>query len=92
MIILGNAEFATGMMLAGIKDSYVIRKREDALPILEKLDKKEFIIANISIIKMLPELEDFRNIISLPDDASEFESTEDLKNIIISAVGIELNI
>ena len=92
MIILGNPEFATGMKLAGIKDSYPIRRREDALDILQKTDKKEFIIANVSIIKMLPELEDFSNVVSLPDDAAEFDSTADLKGIIMSAVGVDLDI
>ena len=92
MIVLGNPEFATGMLLAGIKDSYIIRKREDALELLRKIDKKEFILANVSVIKLVPELEEFKNVISIPDDAKEFLRTDDLKSIIKSAVGIELNI
>ncbi len=92
MIVLGNAEFAIGMKLAGIKESYIVRKREDALELLRKIDKKEFILANASVIKLVPELEEFRNTVSIPDDAKKFLSTDDLKNIIMSAVGIELNI
>ncbi len=92
MIVLGNPEFATGMKLAGIKDSYIIRKREEALELLRKTDKKEFILANFSVIKIVPELEEFRNVISIPDEAKEFSNTDDLKDIIKSAVGIELNI
>ena len=92
MIVLGNAEFVTGMKLAGIKDSHTIRKREEGLEILRKTDKKEFILANVSVIKLIPELEEFRNVVSVPDDAREFSSTDDLKDIIKSAVGIELNI
>jgi vacuolar-type H+-ATPase subunit F/Vma7 len=92
MIVLGNPEFATGLKLAGIKDSHIIRKREDALELLRKTDKKEFILANVSIIKLVPELEEFKNTVSIPDDAKEFLSTDDLKEIIKSAVGIELNI
>jgi vacuolar-type H+-ATPase subunit F/Vma7 len=92
MIVLGNAEFAIGMRLAGIKDSYAIRKREEALELLRKVDKKEFIIANFSIIELVPELEEFKNVVSVPDDAKEFSTTDDLKKIIKSAVGIELNI
>lgn len=92
MIVLGNAEFAIGMRLAGIKESYVIKKREDVLELLRKIDKKEFILANVSIIKLVPELEEFKNVVSIPDDAKAFLSTNDLKDIIISAVGIELNI
>ncbi len=92
MIILANPDFATGMKLAGIKDSYIIRKREDALKILEKTPKDEFIIANVSVIRLVPELEEFRNVVSLPDNVQEFETTDDLKEIIKSAVGIEINI
>lgn len=92
MIVLGNAQFAIGMKLAGIKDSYIIRKREDALDVLKGVDKKEFILANFSVIQMVPELEEFKNTISIPDDAKEFLSTDDLKGIIKSAVGIELNV
>ena len=92
MIVLGNPEFATGMKLAGIKNSHIIRKREEAIELLRKTGKKEFILANFSIIKLVPELEEFRNVVSIPDEAKEFSSTDDLKNIIKSAVGIELNI
>ena len=92
MIVLGNPEFAIGMKLAGIKESHVIRKREEALELLRKIDRKEFILANVSVIKLVPELEEFKNTVSIPDDAKAFLSTDDLKDIIMSAVGIELNI
>jgi len=92
MIVLGNPEFAIGMKLAGVKDSHIIRKREEALELLRNLDKKEFILANVSVINMVPEFEEFKNTISIPDDAKEFLSTDDLKSIIKSAVGIELNV
>ena len=67
-------------------------KIRDAIELLKKVDKKEFILANVSIIKLVPELEEFKNTVSIPDDAKEFSSTDDLKGIIKSAVGIELNI
>lgn len=92
MIVLGNSEFATGLKLAGIKDSHIIRKREEALEILRNTDRKEFIIANFSVIKIVPELAEFVNVVSIPDDVNEFSSTDDLMEIIKSAVGIELNI
>lgn len=92
MIVLGNPEFAIGMKLAGVKNSYVVRKREEALEILRKTDKKEFILANFSIIKLVPELDEFRNVVSMPDDAKDFLSTDDLQGIIKSAVGIEVNL
>ena len=92
MIVLGNPDFATGMRLAGIKDAYAIRKREEALELLRKTDNKEFILANAGVIKLVPELNEFKNVISIPDDAKKFLTTDDLKDIIKSAVGIELNI
>ena len=92
MIVLGNPEFAMGMKLAGLKDSFVIRKKEDALKILEGIDKKEFIIANFSVIQIIPELEEFDNVVSVPDNAKDFSSTQDLSGIIKSAIGIELDV
>ncbi|MFH1642567.1 MAG: V-type ATP synthase subunit F [Nanoarchaeota archaeon] len=92
MIVLANPEFATGFKLSGIKNSYAVKKREEALEHLRKVAKDEFIIANVSVIKLVPELEEFKNVVSIPDDAKEFSTTDDLKGIIKSAVGIELNI
>ena len=92
MIVLGNSDFGTGFKLAGIKDSYVVKSKEEALEILRKVDKKEFIIANVSVINLVPELNEFKNVVSMPDDAKQFSTTDDLKEIIKSAVGIELNI
>ena len=92
MIVLGNAEFATGMKLAGIKNSHIIRERNDALELLRGIDQKEFILANVGVIKLVPEIEEFKNVVSIPDDAREFSTTDDLKNIIKSAVGMDLNI
>jgi vacuolar-type H+-ATPase subunit F/Vma7 len=93
MIVLGNPEFAIGMKLAGIKNSHIVRKREDVLRVLQSLNKKEFILANVSVIELIPELEEeFVNVVSVPDDAKEFLSTDDLKGVIKSAVGMELNI
>ncbi len=92
MIVLGNAEFATGMKLGGVKNSYIIRDREDVLRVIKDIPKDEFILANVSIIKMVPELNEFKNMVGMPDNAEEFSKTDDLKEIIKSAVGIELNI
>lgn len=92
MIVIGNPEFAIGMKLAGIKDSFSVRNREQGLSIIKNMDKNEFVMANVSIVKMLPELNEFRNIVTIPDNVEELKSTKDLNNIIKSAVGIELNI
>lgn len=92
MIVIGNPEFSIGMKLAGIKDSFSVRNREQGLSIIKNMDKNEFVMANVSIVKMLPELNEFRNIVTIPDNVEELKSTKDLNNIIKSAVGIELNI
>lgn len=92
MIVLGNSEFGTGFKLAGIKESYIINSREDALKVLRNTDRKEFIIANVSVIELVPELNEFHNVVSIPDNADQFSTTDDLKEIIKSAVGIDINI
>jgi len=93
MIVLGNSDFAAGMKLSGVKDSYAIKNKEEAIQIIKQIDKDEFILANVSIVKMVPELEErFKNLVSLPDDVDEFGNIDDLKHIIKSAVGIELEV
>jgi vacuolar-type H+-ATPase subunit F/Vma7 len=92
MIVLGTAEFALGMKFAGIKDSYVIKSRAEAIDILKKTEKDDFILANASIIELVPELKQFPNLVSIPDDAHKFGSIDDLKEIIKSVVGIELEV
>ena len=90
--VLGNSEFAIGMRFSGVGKSHVIKKREDGIGILKALDQEEFIIANVSVVKLLPELNEFRNLVTLPDDLQELDNIEDLKHIIKSAVGIELEV
>ncbi|MBN2457917.1 hypothetical protein JXB31_02175 [Candidatus Woesearchaeota archaeon] len=92
MIILGNPQFATGMKLAGIRESYVIRTRSDALDALKKIKPDDFIIVNVSVMNIMQELKEYKNVVSLPDNVEDFSSVDDLKEIIKSAVGIELNV
>ena len=92
MIIMGNVEFATAMKLVGVKESYIIRKPQDAAAILEKCAKDEFIIANVSVYDLVPDLAEYKNVVTLPDDPKAFGTTEDLKGIIRAAVGIEINL
>lgn len=93
MIILGNPEFALGMRLAGLRDSHIIRSMEDVARATEDLPGDEFIVVNHRILEMMPELTDkFRNLVTVPDNVMEFTTTEDLKDIIKSAVGVELQI
>mgnify|MGYP006291792757 CR=1 FL=1 len=92
MIIMGNPRFAAGMKLAGVKDSFVIRDREEGIKKVETMDLREFILANVSVIEMLPELEEFPNLVSIPDNVEELSSTSDLKRIIKSAVGMDIEL
>ena len=90
MIVLGNADFALGMKFSGVEKSHIVKTREDVLKALKEVDRDEFILANVSVIEMVPELGDYKNVVSIPDNASEFKSIDDLKHIIKSAIGIEL--
>ena len=90
MIVLGNDEFATGMRFAGLKRSFPVKSREQCLELIKDLAKDEFILCNVSIMEMVPELKEFANLVTIPDDPSHFSTTDDLKEIIKSAIGFEL--
>ncbi len=92
MIVVGNHEFAIGMKLIGVKDSFVIKNKADGLELIKRIDKNEIIVANVSVIGMIPELGEFRNLVTIPDNVAELRSTKDLNSIIKAAVGIEINI
>jgi len=90
MIVLGNPSLVLGLRLAGIKDAFVVRTREEARSIVKQLPKKEIVVANASVLKLAPELEEFENLVTFPDEPSEFGSVKDLKNIIKAAIGFEI--
>ncbi|MAF80006.1 hypothetical protein CL629_02920 [bacterium] len=92
MIVLGNRDFATGMLLAGVKKSFVFENRENAVEVLREIPRDEFIIANASVINSVPELEQFSNVVSIPDEVEDFGKIDDLQHIIKSVVGIELEV
>lgn len=89
MIILGNSSFATGMRLAGIKESFVVENRETAGELLKNITKDELIVVNTSILELYPELKEFNNVVTIPDEPEEFGSIKDLTDIVKSAVGFE---
>jgi vacuolar-type H+-ATPase subunit F/Vma7 len=92
MIVLGNRDFSTGMLLAGVKKSFIFENRTQIVEILKNLSKDEFIIANASVIEAVPELEQFSNVVSIPDKVEDFGKIDDLQHIIKSVVGIELEV
>jgi vacuolar-type H+-ATPase subunit F/Vma7 len=92
MIFLGNHDFAVGMKLAGIKESYEIKNRDDIKKAVSGIQESEIIIANYSIAKLFPELKNYANLIVIPDSAKEFAGTDDLGELVKSVVGIELEV
>lgn len=90
MIVLGNNELVLGMKFCGITNSHVIKNYEDLKEIIKNIDKNELIIANASVVEMAPELKEFSNLASIPDDVNNFDNIDDLKYIVKSAIGVEL--
>ena len=90
MIVLGNSEFALGMKFAGVEKSYAINDKEQGKMILETLDKEEIMIVNVSVMNLFPELKEYANIVSIPDEPSEMNNIEDLHHIIRDAVGLDV--
>ena len=92
MIILGNSDFAIGMRLAGIKESFVVEDREKGKHLVKRIPPNEIVVANTSVVKLLPELHEFKNLVTIPDKPEEFSSVEDLKYIVKSAIGFECEV
>lgn len=92
MIVLGTYEFAMGMKLAGIRDSFVIKNKEDFNKIVQKVNNAKLIIANQKIKEIVPELNKFKNIVFLPDNKKELLENKDLQELTKSTVGIDLKI
>lgn len=92
MIVLANEEFATGLRLAGVKNSHCIRDKLHIEEILKDVEREEFIIATQGVIGIMPELEDYPNIIIFPDTIQDFSKVDDLKKITKIAIGSEVEI
>ncbi len=92
MIVIGLREFVIGMKFCGIQNSHVYESRDQVLSLIKQLSKDEFIIVNASVAGDVPELKKFHNLATIPDNVKEFESIDDLKYIIKTAVGIELEV
>lgn len=92
MIVLANEEFATGLRLAGVKKSYTVTDKAQVEEILKEIQPKEFIIATQKVIDLVPKLEEYPNIIVFPDTLYDFSKIDDLKKIIRTAIGAEVEI
>lgn len=92
MIVLGNHEFALGFKLSGVKDSYVITERQQVIELLSILKNKNLVLANTSVVKMFPELQELKNVIIVPDEPENFSDISDLKDIIRKVIGKELEV
>ena len=92
MIVLANEEFATGLRLAGVKNSHYIKNSEQLEEIMKDIKQDEFIIATQGIINLSPNLQDYPNLIEFPDTIQDFSRVDDLKKIIRIAIGSEVEI
>lgn len=92
MIVLANPDFALGLKFSGIDDSHIVRTREEGIALLKDIPKDSFILANVSIIEMVPELKEYPHLVSIPDNAEAFKSIDDLKYIVKSAIGTEIEV
>jgi len=92
MIVLANDSLAIGMRLAGVNNSYPITHRDQALAILKDVPKNEFIIATQNIMEMVPELEDYVNVVTFPDKLQDFSNIDDLQSITKTAIGSEVEL
>ncbi len=90
MMIIGSNELVLGMKFCGVKKSYIFKTPEDILEKIKYADKKEIIIANASVIEKVPELKEFPNLASIPDKLDDFGNVDDLKYIVKSAIGVEM--
>jgi vacuolar-type H+-ATPase subunit F/Vma7 len=92
MIVIANEEFATGLRLAGVKDSYPARSKEQIAGLLSSIPKNKFIIATKKAIDLYPKLSEYPNIIVFPDTLKDFSKIEDLNEITRTAIGAEVQL
>jgi len=92
MIVMANQDFSLAMKFLGVEKSFTVKSREEALARLKGTSKEEIIFANVSVIELAPELHEYPNLVSIPDNASDFKKIDDLKHIIKSAIGIDIEV
>jgi vacuolar-type H+-ATPase subunit F/Vma7 len=92
MIVIANEEFATGLRLAGVKNSHIIRTKQQAEDILKDTAKDEFIIATQKVTEMSSKFGEYPNVIIFPDTLKDFSKIDDLKTTIKTAIGSEVEI
>jgi vacuolar-type H+-ATPase subunit F/Vma7 len=92
MIVLANEDFAIAFRLCGIKDSYIVKSREDVLRFLPEVKNRRLVIVNKSVLALAPELKELDNLIVIPDKPENFADVSDLENIIKKVVGKELEV
>ncbi len=90
MIVIGNDELVLAMRFCGITRCHVMKDRDTVLTLIASLPRNELVIANSGIIRLVPELGEFPNLASIPDRMEDFDKMDDLKDIVKSAIGVEL--
>ncbi len=92
MIVFGIKRFALGLRFAGIAKSYAVSSQGQVTELLKDVAADELIIANQSIVEMAPVLQNYKNLIVIPDSPEELSGMQDLKQIIKSVAGVELEV
>jgi len=92
MIVLGNREFVTGMRLCGVLKSFVIEDASQVIEALKDISSTDMILANTFVVELYPKINKFDNLVTIPDSLTSFDSVDDLKEIINTAVGQDLDI
>lgn len=92
MIVLGNREFVTGMRLSGVLKSFVIENAEQVVDAIATVRATDMVLANAYVVELYPKLSRFDNLVTIPDSLTEFDSIDDLKEIIRTAVGQDLDL
>ena len=92
MIVIGNRDFVTGMRLCGVLNSFIVETTEQVADALANARPNDMILANAFVVELYPRLTRMTNLVTIPDSLTGFDSVDDLKEIIRTAVGQDLDL
>ena len=92
MKVIGNTQFITEMKILGLVDGHIVKTREDIRSSLENVGSMQIILINAFVAEIYPEIKEYANVVTIPDTISDYANISDLKDIIRSAIGIDLTV
>ncbi|MFT4343129.1 MAG: V-type ATP synthase subunit F [Candidatus Woesearchaeota archaeon] len=92
LIVISHEEFALGMRLAGVRESYAVNNKEEALKAYQTITPDAFVIVTEGITELIPELKELANVVIFPDKVGDFSNISDLKRITRIAIGSEIEL